>query len=111
MKTHAFTLTFSVPNTGNSADELAEQLGEAGCTDSLVGLGRAGSVTLIFDRQAESAHEAVSTAIADVKKAIPNARLDEATPDLLDLADLENVGDDNYQSARKKVMMAAAERT
>ena len=92
MNTHAFTLTFSLPKAGVSEDELIERLGEAGCTDSLVGLGQPGIVELTFDREAESAREAVSTAIADVKRAVPDATLEAADiPEDADLAALNDI--------------------
>lgn len=89
MKTHDFVLSFTYPTAGASVDDLIERLGEAGCTDSTVGIGQPGRVVLAFDREAESAFEAVSTAIADVKKAIPDARLDETMPDIFGPADRE----------------------
>ncbi|MYE84879.1 MAG: hypothetical protein F4X31_01355 [Gammaproteobacteria bacterium] len=74
MKTYEFTLKFSFPDEDHvdGMDELVERLGEVGCDDALVGTGKAGRLALDFCREAESAFEAVSSAIADVKTAIPD---------------------------------------
>ena len=92
MQIHEFTLVFSYSSAKYDSDEVTEQLGEAGCTDSLVGLGQPGKVALMFHREAESVHEAVSTAIADVRRALPEAELEEADiPEAPDLAALHDI--------------------
>ena len=77
MKTYEFTLKFSLPDEGHvdDIDELVERLGEAGCDDALVGIGKSGRLALDFTREAESAFDAISSAIATVRKTIPGIRL------------------------------------
>jgi hypothetical protein len=74
----SFTLTFALSTTDADSDELIERLGAAGCDDALVGLGRRGRLALEFTRQAPRAGDAVGSAIADVRRAVPAATLMEA---------------------------------
>jgi hypothetical protein len=74
---YEFTLRYQLPTAEASADQLVERLGEAGCSDALVGVGRPGRIALDFTRDAVSAHVAITSALADVKRAIPEARLVE----------------------------------
>jgi hypothetical protein len=81
----SFTLKFNFPHAQIDADCYIEQLYEAGCDDALIGIGKQGSITLEFIRSrsvrfaesASSSFEAVSSAIVDVKKVIPEASLIE----------------------------------
>lgn len=88
MSAHNFTLTFSLPAGMEDTEQLIERLGKEGCTDALIGLGRTGCVGLYFTREARSAHEAVRSAVADVKRAIPDARLVEVAMHKSDNSDL-----------------------
>ena len=103
MKTYEFTLKFSFPDEDHvdGMDELVERLGEAGCDDALVGIGKIGRLALDFSREAESAFEAVSSAIADVKTAIPEAKVTEAIPDLVGLTDVADIVGCSRQNMRK----------
>jgi hypothetical protein len=83
MMEYDFKLNFKLPADSPTADELVERLGAAGCDDSLVGIGQPGRIALDFSREAESAQEAIVSALADVKKAIPGAKLIEASPDCI----------------------------
>lgn len=56
-----------------------------------MGVGQPGRLALEFSREADSAEEAVRTALADVKSAVPSARLIEASPDLVGLADVADL--------------------
>ena len=78
-----FTLTYALGPDDADLDQLVERLGEEGCTDSLVGLGAPGRIALEFSREASSPAEAMTSAMADVARAIPTAELIEATPDYL----------------------------
>ena len=71
-----FTLVFTIEDSGASLDEQTERLGECGCTDGLVGLGWAGHIGVQFARKARTIDDARASAIADVMRAIPSARLD-----------------------------------
>lgn len=91
MKEYSFTLKFNCPEDRLKLDYYIEQLYEAGCDDSLIGIGKQGCIALDFIRSAPSAFEAISSAIVDVKKAIPDASLIEATPDFVGLTDTAKI--------------------
>lgn len=84
MKEYDFTLKFDLPDPNEDPDHYVDALYEAGCDDASVGIGQPGRIGLNFIREADSASDAILSAIASVKKAIPGARLIEATPDLSD---------------------------
>lgn len=58
---------------------MVERLGEAGCDDALVGIGQPGRLALEFNREAADADEAVRSALADVRRAVPSAKLIEVS--------------------------------
>lgn len=80
-----FKLTYKKPSTYPDIDQVTSRLAEEGCTDALVGHGVAGQVCLEFVREAATAEEAVRSAVEDVKRAHPAAKLIEATPDVAGL--------------------------
>lgn len=82
MNEYQFSLKFSFEPPAAAIDVILERLGEGGCTDALAGIGEMGFINLDFTREASSAIEAIESAIADVKRAIPEAQLIEAKPDL-----------------------------
>lgn len=99
---YSFTLKFRLPPDYAAHDEaLMLRLGEAGCTDALIGLGLPGYVSLEFDREAGSAIDAVSSAIADVARAVPEAELVEAAPDFVGLTDIAELAGVTRQNMRK----------
>jgi len=104
MKTYEFKLKFALPGSSNNPESFIERLGKNGCTDALVGIGLAGRIALHFSREAKSAVEAVLSAIKDVKKAIPEASLIEATPDLVGLSDIAEILGYSRQNIRKLMM-------
>lgn len=83
---HTFLLRYRLPDA-NDANEIVERLGAAGCDDALVGTGVPGRVAIEFGREAESPGEAFLSAMRDVRRALPEARLVEAEPDLVGLTD------------------------
>jgi predicted DNA-binding transcriptional regulator AlpA len=83
---------------------LVERLGEAGCTDALVGVGIAGRLALEFTREAESAQIAVRSALEDVKNAIPSAMLVEVSPDFVGLTEVAEIMGVSRQSMRKLML-------
>lgn len=97
---YQFTLTYRLHLADCDLDALVERLGEAGCDDALVGLGIPGQVGLDFIREADSAQEALLTALADVRRALPQARLVEAVPDLVGLSDAADVVGVSRQNLR-----------
>jgi hypothetical protein len=64
-----FTLTLTLAADDSDVDDFIERLGAAGCTDALVGIGRAGRIALNFSREAESAEQAIRSALEDVGRA------------------------------------------
>ena len=98
---YAFNLTFKLSPQDADHDRIMGRLGEVGCTDALVGLGVAAHVGLEFIRAAESAEAAVLSALDDVKKALPSARLVEAGPDFVGLTDVADLVGVSRQNMRK----------
>ena len=96
-----FKLSYQLSDDDSNPDALVERLGEAGCDDALVGIGQPGRIALEFTRDADSAFSAVTSAIADVKRAIPSAKLIEAGPDLVGLTDIADVVGVTRQNMRK----------
>lgn len=101
---YIFTLKYQLADSDSDLDALVERLGAAGCDDALVGVGQPGRLALEFSREAGSAEEAVHTALVDVKKAIPSARLIEASPDLVGLTDVADVVGVSRQAMRKLML-------
>lgn len=80
-----FSFTLKYQLQASDTDALVGRVAEEGCDDALVGVGRSGRFSLEFAREAGSAKEAVESALADVRRAVPDARLIEATPVLVGL--------------------------
>jgi len=98
---YEFTLSFKLAASEADTDTLIERLGAAGCDDALVGIGQSGRIALNFTREAGSAQEAIVSALRDVRKAIPDARLVEAGPDLVGLTDIAELVGVTRQNMRK----------
>lgn len=96
-----FKLNYQLSSDDADPDELVERLGEAGCDDALLGIGQPGRIALEFTREADNAFTALTSALADVKKAIPTARLIEVSPDLVGLTDIADVVGVTRQNMRK----------
>ncbi len=101
---YIFTLKYQLADRDSDLDALVERLGVAGCDDALVGVGQPGRLALEFSREADSAEEAVRTALADVKNAVPSARLIEASPDLVGLTDVADIVGVSRQAMRKLML-------
>ena len=101
MNTYEFTLKFSLPVSESDMDALVERLGEAGCDDALIGTGQSGRIALDFAREADSAFDAISSAVTDIKQVVPDAKLIEATPDLVGLTDVADIVGCSRQNIRK----------
>ena len=87
MAEYEFTLKFTLQNAQADPQEYVELLGRNGCDDALIGTGQCGRIGFSFIRESTSAYEAVSSAIEDIRKVLPNARLIEAAPDLVGLTE------------------------
>jgi hypothetical protein len=96
-----FILKFDLPDPTIDPADCVAALGAEGCTDALVGIGQVGLIALDFAREGASAREAVTSAIADVQRAIPGARLVEATPDLVGLTEIADILGFSRQYMRK----------
>src|SRR5690625_2636286 len=100
MSDYDFTLKFAVPDTLEK-ETLESRLFAAGCDDALIGLGQKGRLALHFIREADTATEAVTNAIRDVKRAVPQARLVEVGPDLVGVSDIADMFHFSRQNMRK----------
>lgn len=96
-----FTLIFRLPQGSPAADEVVEMLAEANCDDAIVGTGHPGRIALDFDREADSATDALNSAIRDVESALPGIELIEAAPDLAGLTDIASIAGVSRQALRK----------
>ena len=88
MKEFEFTLKFNLSGSSIEPDAFIERLEKEDCNDALIGVGQKKRIALQFNREAETALEAVISAIKDVERAIPDAKLIEATPDIVGLSDI-----------------------
>lgn len=102
-----FVLKFKLADGNADANDLVERLGEAGCDDAVVGTGQPGRLALDFTREADSAQRAVISALEDVKRALPDAQLIEASPDLAGLTDIAQLVGVTRQNMRKLMMTHA----
>jgi len=101
MQQYEFTLKFTLPINESHGQNFIESLADAGCDDAIVGTGQRGRIALHFTRAADNAFESVTSAIHDVKHAIPDARLIEATPDFVGLSDVAELIGFSRQNLRK----------
>jgi len=90
---YIFTLKYRLHDHDSDHEALIDRLFEAGCDDALPGIGQSGRLALEFAREADSATDALESAIRDVRKAVDNAELVEVLPDYAGLTDIaEHVG-------------------
>ena len=109
MNEYEFTLKYATGSPGVHAEELLNSLFESGCDDAVVGVGLAGRLALQFDREAYSAMEAVASAMQDVARALPGAKLIEADPDMVSLTDMAERLKFSRQNMRKIMLNNAAD--
>ena len=105
---YTFTLKYRLSLENQNVDDLIERLGAEGCDDALVGVGQPGRMALEFTREADSARDALQSALADVKRAMPTAQLFEAAPDFVGLSDVAQVVGVSRQNLRKLMLSHAA---
>ena len=108
MEEYQFTLRYQLSAQNNDHDVLIELLLENGCDDSLIGCGIPGRLALKFSRDADSAAQALLSALQDVKRAIPDARLIEVVPDLVGLSDIADIVGVSRQNMRKLMLSHGA---
>jgi hypothetical protein len=104
MTEHIFTLTFMLGSPEVDTDALVERLGAAGCDDAVVGVGTQGRLALEFAREAGDAARAIGSAVSDVRSAVPDAVLVEASPDLVGLTDVASLLGVTRQNVRKLIV-------
>ncbi len=104
---YTFTLKYQLSEHHANHDDLVERLGAAGCDDALVGVGQPGRIALEFTREADSAEAALMSALGDVKRAVPSAKLIEAAPDFVGLTDVADVVGVTRQNMRKLMVSHA----
>ncbi len=92
MKEYEFTLKFTLDNISSNAEDYISSLEKEGCDDATIGIGKNGCIALLFNREANDAKQAVISAINNVVKAIPNAKLIDARLDSIgiSMADMKN---------------------
>ena len=101
---YIFTLKYQLAADDRDTTAVVERLGAAGCDDALVGTGVAGRIALEFTREAASAEAALQSALADVRRALPGARLTEAGPDYVGLTDVADMLGMSRQNLRKLML-------
>lgn len=101
MTDYEFTLKFRIPDSDADPEQFVGALSVAGCDDALVGIGQRGRIALDFTRSAKSAYAAISSAVRDVRRAIPGATLVEASPDFVGLTDVAEIAGFSRQNMRK----------
>lgn len=104
MADYEFTLKFSLPDADDDPDRHIEALAAAGCDDALIGIGQRGRIALDFTRTAKSALAAITSALRDVRKALPEATLVEASPDFVGLTDVAGFAGFTRQNMRKLML-------
>jgi len=104
MNDYEFTLKFSLPDLAIGPEQYVGKLAAAGCDDALIGIGQIGRIALDFTRSADSAFKAISSAMKDVRAAIPEAQLIEASPDFVGLTDVADIAGFTRQNMRKLML-------
>lgn len=101
MKEFDFELIFKLPNSKDNADIYIDKLFENGCDDATISTGKLGMISLSFSRESITAKEAINSAIEDVKNAIPQAFLVEASPDIVSITEISSILGHSRQYTRK----------
>ena len=107
MNEYQFELTFKL-HQGDDPDQYFAAL-EISCSDAMVGTGQAGYMAFDFTRESKSAYDAIVSAVADVKKVIPEVSLIEATPDFVGLTDIADLLGFSRQYMRKLMVKSGSE--
>jgi predicted DNA-binding transcriptional regulator AlpA len=106
---YSFTLKFQLADEDRDHEQIVERLFDAGCDDATIGVGQPGRIALAFRREASDAWSAIYTALRDVKRAIPSARLVEAGPDFVGLTDVADLAGVTRQNMRKLMLTHASQ--
>jgi biotin operon repressor len=103
MLEYEFTLKFALPGFDDAAEQHVKNLFDAGCDDALVGIGRSGHIILDFSRTAKSAEIAMTSAVTDVRRAIPTAVFKEACPDFVGATQISEIAGCSRQNIKKLI--------
>ncbi len=103
-----FTFKYRLGSPTEDAEKYLEVLAESGCVDAVIGIGQNGRISLNFIREAHSALDAITSAITDIQKAIPEAKLIEATPDFVGVTDIADLFGFSRQYMRKLIQIKGA---
>lgn len=103
MREYEFTLKFKLPDSNIEPEIYIDKLYESGCDDAAIGIGKKGYLALDFIRESSSAFEALSSAIKTVGQVIPQAKLVEASPDLVGVTDVANLLECTRQYVQKLI--------
>ena len=98
---YCFTLNYQLADSDADLDELINRLADAGCDDALIGIGLPGRMAIEFTRSARSAQAAMTSALSDVRRAMPLAKLIEVAPDFVGLSDAAEIVGVSRQNLRK----------
>lgn len=101
MSEYEFTLKFRLPDVDADPEQFIDALAEAGCDDAAIGIGQRGRIALDFTREANTALDAIASAVQAVKQAIPGVQLVEASPDFVGLTDVADLVGCTRQNIRK----------
>lgn len=101
MKEYDFILKFDLRDSECDPSIYVEDLMGSGCDDALIGIGKKGYIALDFTRESDSAEQAISSAISDIRSVIPHAALVESAPDLVGLSEIADFMGFTRQNARK----------
>ncbi len=104
MTEYDFALRFDISAVECTPAECVEKLAASGCDDAIVGIGIPGRIGLDFIREADTAEDAVLTAVRDVLNALPDARLIEAAPDFVGYTDVAELVGRSRQNIRKLLL-------
>ena len=105
---YTFTLKYQLAVDDRDPAAIVERLGAGGCDDALVGTGLGDRIALEFTRDALTAAAALRSALEDVRRAIPGAKLTEAGPDYVGLTDVADMLAMSRQNLRKLMLSHAA---
>ena len=103
MKEYDFGLIFKLPTAEENSENFLDPLYEVGCDDALVGLGKPGYLSFDFIREANSAHDAVSSAISSIKSVAEDSELIHVSPDLVGIRELKSIFQCTRQNIQKYI--------
>ena len=101
MDHYTFMLNFTHPGQEGNPEQYLDALHGSACGDAAAEVGQYGVIGLDLTCAADSAEEAVRSAIENVRAAIPGATLVQAGPDLVGLTEMAAIFGFSRQNMRK----------